>query len=147
MVSYYFEEFIEALCQLLWLHLILVNASRINLCSAGWMWTFQYTSRYGWMHMHTVETVNSWMNPCEAYGGTLLVYRMYYYAKEENKRVISPAVRFMPLLGSVTLNASPLQLTCCIKDYSGRKGQLRMEINTFTDEKDKGSGELKTMWW
>ena len=69
--------------------------------------------------MHIFEKFNGLMDPYEAKALTVVIVSHFIECmkkKEENKRVISPAVSFTPLYirGSVTVRASPLQLTCCI---------------------------------
>ena len=69
--------------------------------------------------MHTFEKFNGLMDTYEAKALTVVIVCQFIECikkKEENKRVISPAVSFMPLniQGSVTVSTVPLQLTCCI---------------------------------
>src|SRR4029434_9174601 len=71
------------------------------------------------LHIYILEKFNGLMDPYEAKALTVLIVCQFIECmkkKEENKRVISPAVSFTPLYiwGSVTVRASPLQLTCWI---------------------------------
>lgn len=84
---------------------IFVHKTRVCFCSAACS-QFSYGSRYGRLLIQKVKKVNS----LSSYGGTLLLYWMYYCVKRKEKGVISPAVSFIPL----HIRGSKLLGTCSI---------------------------------